>query len=73
MAVVVTGSELCFGAAEVEDIVLTASGLEIHYGDASPSLCLCAQPSLAFHAVRAPTAPGRAVFVARRTPPICPS
>ncbi len=73
MAVLVTGSEFCFGGAEVEAIVLTGGALRIQYGDAAPTLCLCAQASLSFHAVRAPRVLGEPIFQARSTPPLCPT
>jgi hypothetical protein len=73
MAVVVTGSAPCFGDAEIEEITHTGDALLVRYGDAGPSLCLCIQAELAFHAVRLPRVLGEAVFEARQTPPLCPA
>ncbi len=73
MVVVVTASEICFGGVTIEEIELSRGVLEVRYADAAPSLCLCIQPELTFHAVSLPHAPGSAVFERRVVPPLCPS
>ena len=73
MVAVVTGSEICFGGATIEEIRLSDGELVVRYADAAPSLCLCAQPELAFHAVRLERTPRAATFEARITPPLCPA
>lgn len=72
MVVLVTASETCFGGATIEAIEHTGGELRIRYGDAAPTLCLCSQAELAFHAVRIPRVFGDARFEARQTPPLCP-
>lgn len=71
MVVLVTASQTCAGGAEVEEIADTGGQLQIRYGDAAPSLCLCVQAELAFHAVRAPKVFGTPRFEVRQTPPLC--
>ncbi len=73
LVVLVTASEICFGGAEIEQIVHDGNDLQIRYGDAASSLCLCVQPELSFHAVRATQALGEARFEARETPALCPT
>lgn len=71
MVVLVTASEFCFGAVEIEAIDFTGNDLLIRYADAAPTICLCAQAELVFHAVRAPRVLGNARFAARLIAPLC--
>lgn len=71
MVVLVTASETCGGDAQIEEIQHNGNDLLIRYGDALPSLCLCIQPTIDFHAVRAPIVFGDARFETRPTDPVC--
>lgn len=73
MVAVVTASEICFGGVEIESIERSGGELVVRYADAAPTLCLCAQAELAFHAVRLARTGGTVSFVARVTPPLCPT
>ena len=71
MVVLVTASQTCAGGAKIEEITHTGTQIQVRYGDAAASLCLCVISTLNFHAVTAPRLTGEATFEARQTPPLC--
>ena len=73
MVVVVTASEICFGGVTIEAIEHSNGEFVVLYADAAPSLCLCVQPELSFHAVRLARTGAAPVFVPRVAPVLCPA